>query len=403
MVTTSEPFYGCLCLETTSLTSNGSLPQLRERQNSHIPLPEIHFNIWEEGTGTKPFLDIGVMLAINDPAELIEIFLPWKLERGKIEDLSPRILAPCGVSAIFNEAWTSSSSTHNPGGYVTRNDGSVFSIVPYDQPVVQSRKHQLGELHSIVLDIPQLRTTSQTTAATVLSNLKLMYVRIRVKDVPQQFYRVGFDQGDALGGGTLNRTEIIDFRLNVRRGVPSAIESFLHGRFVEFSKVQLFLMKSRDQDIVFEDKLFKACRSLEDEKFWAEYILPFLSTTKAKDKSLRQIKGSLGYQWKKTPDSNQAEVSEFGMLARFKSFKMRKRAIVLFIIAALILGVAGNGMYDFIKGMFSGSQAVAENCYVNVPYAMPDAPKELVDPKPSAATAKPYEKSTTHSAVKEAR
>ena len=115
MATAPEPFYGCLCLETSTSPTN-PLPLVDARKSLKIPLPEIHFNIWEEGTDTDPFLDIGVMLAVNDPAERVEIFLPWVLEVGKIEDLSPRILGPNGVSAIFNEAWTSSSSTNSPGG-----------------------------------------------------------------------------------------------------------------------------------------------------------------------------------------------------------------------------------------------------------------------------------------------
>jgi hypothetical protein len=32
-------------------------------------------------------------------------------------------------------------------------------------------------------------------------------------------------------------------------------------------------MRSRDKDIVFQDKLFKASRSLEDEEFWAQYSI----------------------------------------------------------------------------------------------------------------------------------
>jgi hypothetical protein len=347
MAIANEPFYGCLCLETSSGPTKPLLDG-DARKNLNIPLPEIHFNIWEEGTGTDPFLDIGVMLAVNDPAEQIEIFLPWKLEPNNIEDLCLRILAPNALSAIFNEAWTSSATSHNPGGYVTRTDGSIFTIVPYNLPKIEQRQHNSGILHSIVFNVAQLFSLSKATTETLTNQPEQMYIRIRVKNVPQKFYQVGIDQGDAFGGGTLNRTEIIDFRLNVRRGAPPAIESFLHGRFIKFSKVQLFLMKSRDQDIVFEDKLFKACRSLEDEKFWAGYILPTGATEATLEKSRKQVQWSLGYQWKKTVENNQP-ISEFGMLARFKSFKMRKGKLAFYIFLALCLGVLGNGTYDLLK------------------------------------------------------
>lgn len=396
MPTASEPFYGCLCLETSSNRSI-PLPPVGARQSAQIPLPEIHFNIWEEGTGTEPFLDIGVMLAIDDPAEHIELFLPWLLDAAKIEDLSSRILAANGVSAIFNEAWTSSTTTNSAGGYVTRTDGSVFAIVPYDQPVIGHRHHHLGDFYSIVLDVAQIRATTSATVANTARPPDQMYVRIRIKNVPLPFYQVGMDQGDALGGGVRNRTEIIDFRMNVRRGVPAGIESILNGRFLEFSKVHLFLMKSRDEDIVFEDKLFKACRSLEDERFWAEYILPFPSSAEAVRKSLKQVQGSLGYQWRKTPERGQSSVREFGMLARFKSYKIRKMAVALFIVLALVLGAMGNGLYDLGKWVYTVS-----------PFSTTDAPTAPVEPEKLDPTAlkpevpapavKPSRKSTAHSA-----
>lgn len=346
MTTSSNPFYGCLCLETFSNAAT-PLPTIGSRQQASppIPLPEIHFNIWEENA-TAAFLDIGLMVSTSDPAERFEIFLPWAVLKSDIEDLSPRLLVHNGVSAVFNEAWASSTAPNVLGGLVTRTDGSVFAVVPYDKPEIAQRSHNLGTLNSIVLQLGALKAAA--TAVGGIKAPKQMYVRFRVKKVPPSFYRVGFDQGDALGGGALTRTEIIDFRLNVRRGVPVGIEQFLVGRFLDFSKVQLFLMKSRNQDIVFEDKLFKACRSLEDEAYWAEYILPIRPSEKALKKSLRQVKGSLGYQWKKTPDSAQSVVSEFGMLARFKSFHMRKRTAVLFLLVALVVGVAGNTVYDLL-------------------------------------------------------
>jgi hypothetical protein len=351
MPTASNPFYGCLCLETSNMNP---LPAVNARQLVALPLPEIHFNIWE-GTGTEPFLDIGIMLAVHDPAERIELFLPWILEPANIEDLSPRILAINGVAAIFNEAWTSSTTNNSAGGYVTRTDGSVFAIVALNLPIINIPHHPLGHLHSIVLDVAQLRASSLATVPSTQRQPEQMYVRIRVKNVPLSFYQVGMDQGDALGGGARNRTEIIDFRMNVRRGVPPGIETFLHGRFVEFSKVHLFLMKSRDEDIVFEDKLFKACRSLEDEKFWAEYILPSPSSAETVRRSLKQVQGSLGYQWRKTPENGVASVREFGMLARFKSYKMRKMAVAFFVFLALVLGAMGNGVYDMGKWVYTMS------------------------------------------------
>jgi hypothetical protein len=371
MATSTEAFYGCLCLE---VADTRTVPPLNDRITRNIPLPEIHFNIWEEGGGnTEPFLDIGIMLATNDPAERIEIFLPWELKDAHIEDLSSRILGPGGVSAIFNEAWTSSTGSGCPGGFVTRgNGGGVFTIVPYDPPQIKKRQFQNEDFHSIVLDVGQLTAISNAAAVNAPTPPEQMYVRIRVKGVPQSFYRVGIDQGDALGGGALYRTEIIDFRLNVRRGVPTGIESSLRGRFLDFSKVQLFLMKSRDHDIAFEDKLFKACRSLEDEKFWAGYILARRHTPEELAASVRHVQGSLGYQWKKTPEGSQAGVKEFGTLARFKSFRVHRKTASLFLALALVVGAAGNGVYDGVSWIAEQVCTAVKKVYTSTTTPNPD-------------------------------
>lgn len=347
----ADPFYGCLCIETYAASAVGAAAT-----QVQTVAPEIHFNIWEESPGS-PFLDVGLMLDINYPAASLQILLPWQIKPEEIEDLSERLLDANGISAIFNETWTSSRSTSSPGGYVTRAAGDIFSIVPYDRPVIRTFSHRVGDLHSISLEIPTLRALANAACPNSAGHQpRLFYVRFRVHNVPKSFYRVGIDQGDAFGGGALYSTEIIDFRLNVRRGAPPAIESLLNGKFVDFSKVQLFLMKRRDADIVFEDKHFRACRSLEDENFWAGYILPKSATTDLVGASLKRVKNSLGYQWKKTSDgAGTPLVSEFGMLARFKSFQLKGKTVALFLFIAILLGMAGNAAYDAAKYLVLGS------------------------------------------------
>jgi len=349
------PFYGCLCLEIAPV---GQLSHPEIRQQNGWDFPEIHFNIWEHPCDKNSILDIGLMLDINEPAQKIEIFLPWALKRNDIEDLSAKILVANGVSAVFNESWTSSTANIRPGGCVERDNGTFFSIVPYAPEIVQ-RVLPMGTFHSIVFDIAEIKRTSLAAASPQAHPaLRHMYVRIRVQNVPPSFYRVGIDQGDAFGGSALTRTEIIDFRMNVRRGAPTAVEATLSGRFLEFSKVHLFLMKARDHDIVFEDKQFKACRSLEDEAFWATYILGQAPTAREVKKSRHRVKNSLGYQWRKTSSSAGGMISEFGMLARFKSFKIQKLTMALFLLLALLVGCAGNGAYDLLKNWLSSSNQV---------------------------------------------
>ena len=172
-----------------------------------------------------------------------------------------------------------------------------------------------------------------------------MYVRFRVKNVPEHFYRVTITPRDTIFLSSWQRTEIIDFRMNVRRGVPSGFEQLVNATFIDFKKVHLFLMKSSDQDIVFEDKLFRSCRSLEDEHFWANYSIDVNSKEEEKELSRKRVKNSLGYQWTKTI-VNGLPISEFGTLARFKNVRF---GLVKFVIAAGLVGALGNIAWDAVK------------------------------------------------------
>ena len=104
-------------------------------------------------------------------------------------------------------------------------------------------------------------------------------------------------------------------------------------------------MRSRDKDIVFHDKLFKASRSLEDEDFWAQYSI--LGTQTAHEKSLERVKNSLGYHWK---SGSPGPVKEFGTLARFKIVEF---GVGKFVAVALIVGAMGGMLWDGVKASYS--------------------------------------------------
>lgn len=332
-------FYGLLVL-ATGRTAEPTL------------LPELHLNIWEKKRWVffeSAFLDIGLMLDASDTAQTFEFVLPWTVKDEDLEDLSLRLQDRGATPAIFNESWVSSASNGSAGLITDPVTRDVFSVVETHSDL-KVHEHNRGTKQSqiaIRLDVPALKTKSESAAPSA----RRMYVRFRVKNVPRSFYRVRINPRDRIFLSSWQRTEIIDFRMNVRRGVPLEFEQVMKGRFVEFSKVHLFLMKSRDQDIVFEDKLFRSCRSLEDELFWASYSLPVRPNDWYMFWSRQRVKNSLGYQWTKvitkdlTTGANTL-VKEFGTLARFKKVRF---GIIQFIIVAGLVGAVGNAIWDSVK------------------------------------------------------
>ena len=326
-------FYGLLCFSIGDMSSAGDYAR-----------PELHLNLWEKDESVH--LDIGLKLDLNDPSKKLELFFPWSFVgpiEGKsrnVEDLANRITGSDAIPAVFNESWSVTTTSKNSGFVISNpsTKASLFTIIDATNAI--SEKVHNEKAHIISINIEELKQKSKAMD----EHAPKFYIRFRVKNVPKNFYCVGIDQKDRWWLSSWQRTEIIDFRLNVRRGVPTDLENST-GSFVEFSKVHLFLMKSRDQDIVFEDTLFKSCRSLEDEEFWAEYSSN--GTESDKKESLSNVKQSIGYQWSKKGDhEDNPYVKEFGILARFKKVEF---GIGKFLIWALVLGALGNVLWDVVK------------------------------------------------------
>jgi hypothetical protein len=316
-------------------------------------LPELHINLWERDTSKwhqtahiEAFVDIGLMLDINDASTSIEILVPWQTENSNIVDLSSQITGLDAIHAIFNESWTITNGT---GGWIVEDLSATitpFAIVKaMPGSAIKSSVYKTPDAnrYGVTIDVQSLIQQAKHAAATTChQTIDNFYVRFRLRNANRTAYCVGVTDNTIWSGPSWQRTDVIDFRVNVRRGAPINIENSVKGSFIDFAKIQLFMMRDRNQDIAYQDKLFKACRSLEDEEFWASYSL---NDGDSLDKVKRNVKRSMGYQWKY--DGEGKPVREFGIAARFKVVEF---GIGKYILAALILGAIGSGIWDLFKG-----------------------------------------------------
>ncbi|MEC5407310.1 hypothetical protein VOM14_17335 [Paraburkholderia sp. MPAMCS5] len=344
MATSNTPStYGLLCF-----ARGGQPPSspVAAHSQSASTLPELHLNIWERDPDRRSknpdsFLDIGLMLDLGEPADSIELVFPQKLPAASIVDLSPTLAYVQAIPAIFNESWAIvhvGSQGSDSVVYDPTNVGRSFAVVSINGAITETR-HAGHEALSI--SVSELVARANAVAQSAGREIERVYVRFRLLEFKKQYYCVGAgERTNDWWQPSWQRTEDIDFRLNVRRGAPPRLESQI-GRFLEFSKVHLFLMRSRDKDIVFQDKLFKASRSLEDEDFWAQYLI--FGTKLSRETSLKRVQSSLGYHWKA---AGSEPVEEFGTLARFKIVEF---GIGKFMAVALIVGAMGNMLWDGVK------------------------------------------------------
>jgi hypothetical protein len=338
------PTYGLLCFAKGAAVSSG---QAKET----ISLPEIHLNIWErepEKKFSRPSdssLDIGLMIHVLDSTKSIELIFPEKVGVKDVKDLSEVVSLAAAVPVIFNESWAVISNGAQGTGcvvYDAAKPEEAFAIVSVTGAIDET-KHL--DYDALTINVHSLIAKGRNTAESLHRNINRVYVRFRVTRIPRNFYCVGASEHKQRWWmPSWQRTEDIDFRLNVRRGSPIGLENHI-GRFVEFSKVHLFLMRSRDKDIVFQDKLFNSSRSLEDEAFWAKYsLLPGQQTEKALNASRKRVKNSLGYHWK--AKASPEPIKEFATLARFKIIEF---GIGKFLLVALVMGATGNAIWDGVK------------------------------------------------------
>lgn len=350
MATNATPStYGLLCFAKGGVGSSGQV-------SGGPVLPEIHMNIWEREPSkmsSRPAdssLDIGLMIDVLDQTQSIELIFPTKISLTNVEDLSAVVSAPTAVPVIFNESWAVNSiGTQGTDSvvYDPANPSMAFAIVSITGAM--SEATHLGH-DALSIDVCTLIGKGHAVAKALGQKIGRVYVRFRVLQIGRHFYCVGAGNHKEDWWMPLwQRTEDIDFRLNVRRGAPARLETKI-GRFIEFSKVHLFLMRSRDKDIVFQDGLFNSSRSLEDETFWAQYSLIGLQTPETLIASRKRVQNSLGYHWK--AKANPTPIKEFATLARFKTVEF---GIGKFLLVALILGAAGNALWD-------GAKAVWELC-----------------------------------------
>ncbi|SFQ73521.1 hypothetical protein SAMN05216567_13214 [Variovorax sp. OK605] len=352
-------------LDTTvasTATANPSQPTPGNESRA-TPIPDqLHVNLWE--VRNPSVLDLGIMIRDWQSVAAVIVDLPWDVQREHIEDLGSRLNSEKTVAAIFNEivqyngsadqyfanitfrpidiAHTVETAGAKPQGFILlRLPGRSYQVdrIALGQGVFSSQlRIDLPAPGTLVPDLPDP-----------------LYLRFRIDKVPQSVYSSSFALADRNLLSSSTTTRVIDFRINVRRGIPDEILAGHHSfRFPKFKKIHFFLTIDRTQICDFESQNFVGCRSLVDEKIWNDYL-----QTKPSERKAEAMKQYLGYQW--TAALKPGESSSIGqavkdlvVLGRFSSNDSNIAKSIRFVILGLVFGMMGNGFWDALKPVDSG-------------------------------------------------
>ncbi|KQT42611.1 MULTISPECIES: hypothetical protein [unclassified Methylophilus] len=319
------------------------------------PLDELHINLWEIG---KPFIDMGLMISQWKEIDSIEITIPWRLDDSNVYDLGTSLNSEQSIAAIFNESvqYNGRADTNIALVHLLKNAEDIANqstaiqnkflllrLAPQDITISYTNLSTKDEITNLKIKIPALKPYE-----IYKENIDRLYVRFRIINIPRNFYQSIFCQPDSNILSSYVSTRIVDFRINVRRGIPK--ELLINSDKVIFpplKKIHFFLTINRNQECIFQGQNFVGCRSLTDEEIWNYYV----ESHSDSDKDVRDsVRNYLGYQWTKSniQDENYP-VKDLVALGRFSETSSGILHICRFIFLGLGFGMAGNGLWEILS------------------------------------------------------
>ena len=305
---------------------------LSKKQNQQPSELECHFNLWmlnrishKRNEKLDCFLDIGIMLRHQESTH-INIFIPDQIDKSKVQDLGTIFKDNTElVSAVFNEDYGVLTRAKEKTIEVQQADTMpLFEIYMLDLENDVSIENQFGG-STISICIPEH-----------LKNKKHYYrIRLKCAFVDKNGY-IYTPPASSILEGAFFQTELIDFRVNEKRNLPSSLlETIRQNGDVGFTKTHFFLMREASDDYIFSHKP-PGGRQLEKD-IWKTYV--------GEDYSFEQI---TAYHWKEAVSHD-----SFSVFAKFRSFHSGWRTILIAIGAIIFLGIIsgflGNLLYSSIK------------------------------------------------------
>jgi hypothetical protein len=328
-------------------------------QTSGEAKDQLHVNLWE--VGESSVLDLGIMITDWRRLSAVQIDLPWEVDARDVIDLGTKLNSEKTVAAIFNEVVHYNGSADLNYAEISFRPSDYAGTNP-------SNEHNRGHFTLLRLNMNsyrlQLMNSADGTRSTQLRvslpaeldsiSAEKIYLRFRIKNVPPEVYSSVFRQKDRNILSSSTETRIIDFRINVRRGVPDEVlASDKTVWFPRFAKIHFFLTIERAQICDFESQNFVGCRSLFDEDVWNEYLRSESQDEKKKNVSVRNY---LGYQWTASREKSlstgpgpQTAVKDLVVLGRFSHNQSSWLYIARFLVLGLLFGMVGNALWDVFK------------------------------------------------------
>jgi len=328
-----------------------------EQDSKDSEAVKLHFNLWDVYTKKNKkatFLDVGLHIDNVNDVEEIMMFFPFNIDDSDVIDLHGCLSNDSElVRTIFNQNLSFDSVSHSLS--FVRFDGNLNSpffihAVPFSNPkmvLLEKKNYQYngGYLTStlIIFQKDYLecigKAQSEQSSSGRISNSG--YFRFRIPLKKREIFISDYKPKHALLTGSLNKSEIVDFRVNEARSLPPELYHEKDVRKMEFcvSKIDYFLVKDAWCEFQTSHGSFKKARTLE-KSFWSKYLL-YKNSFNSLDKILENKDSMVIYHWVKNVDKDEPFVS-FSAFSKFIEQRSDWTTILAYVFVIVIISIVSN-------------------------------------------------------------
>jgi hypothetical protein len=300
----------------------------------HLPEVELHFNIWSGLPGNTPdVLDFGLRCKELRTIDRLFLYIPGKVLRSQLEDLSTVLKDATTLSAVFNDT-LEVGEERNDGFEVLKGSGVEFRIVKID--IANPDEISIEELKE---DDSQIGTVIAFEPAVIarMSDVGDHYIRIRLTlsgDLDRMLVS-HIDPSDKLFSSSFYETHLIEFRVNEKRNYSRSLRNLQReGRSPVISAIHYFLVRNLRVEMAQSHSTFRKMRRLEPG-LWDKYLSGLGNPSP---------ENMIIYHWRELAQSPRG-IEDFIALT---AFRQSRTNLLFYLFGIVLLGTIGNAAQSLL-------------------------------------------------------
>lgn len=310
------------------------------------PKLELHFNLWRDLPSRTHFLDVGMRLSDLAGLDRAYLYFPVPLALDQISDLSTVLKFDQTLSAVFNSVVELGPQADDH-----------YQTMSKDAPFVTVHSLDIGRDLTVepIRISPQKTGSLLTLTSEACRRLRASahsdpYIRFRIKlrGRSRTLFSHELTAPDKIFVSSFHRLELTEFRLNEQRSYPPIFAKVAREHMFEIERIHYFLIRELGHELVMQHQPFRKVRRLETG-LWAPYLqgeasehLPAVSEKVASRMVI--------YHWREGEPGKDGKprklVEDF---VAFASFKAQTPSILFYLVAIILLGALGNGLWTALS------------------------------------------------------